>query len=102
VAIQDHCGQCICGFSQHIGVSTSVAAKLQALRDGLSLASFMGFSDFIVELDALVKVHPNLSLVVDDYMYLFRKITYTEVSMFLGKQKGVLIVCLVMQGCCID
>ncbi len=54
--------------SHDIGVSTNVVAKLWALRDGLSLASFMVFSDFIVELDALVKIHPNLSLHVDDYV----------------------------------
>ena len=56
------------------------------------------FSDFIVELHALVKVHPNLSLVVNDYKYLFRKILCTEVSMFLEKQKGVQFVCLITLG----
>ena len=65
MAIRDHFRQWICGFSRHRSVHK---CKLRALSDGLSLASFMVFSDFIVELDALVKIHPNLSLRVDDYV----------------------------------
>ena len=52
--IHDHNGSWICGFAQNVGFATSVLAEHWALKDDLSLATFMGFSNVLIELDALV------------------------------------------------
>ncbi|KAE8697838.1 hypothetical protein F3Y22_tig00110610pilonHSYRG00677 [Hibiscus syriacus] len=47
-------GACIQGFATHLGVCSSVAAKLYAIRFGLSLAWKFGFNCIVCEIDAKV------------------------------------------------
>ncbi|XP_075659165.1 uncharacterized protein LOC142629055 [Castanea sativa] len=54
--IRDSEGRCIRGYSRSIGHTTSVMAKLWALKDGLNLAIQLGIGYLEVELDAKVIV----------------------------------------------
>lgn len=54
--IRDSAGSWIKGFSRSIGFTTSITAKLWALRDGLLLAVQLGVQNLEVELDAKVIV----------------------------------------------
>jgi hypothetical protein len=77
--IRDHASNWIRGFTRRIGVATSLAAELWALRDGLSLIVDMGFLNVIIEIDTLMVVsflasssipHPSLRTLVDDCRFL--------------------------------
>ena len=77
--IRDHADHWIRGFTRHVGVATSLAAELWALRDGLFLIVDMGFLYVSIEMDALMIVsflalssipHPTLRTPVDDCRFL--------------------------------
>ena len=59
--ICDHQGKWIKGYMRHIDVATSIIAEFWALRDGLMLASQLGITQLLVELDAKVIVDLVLS-----------------------------------------
>lgn len=59
--IHDHNGNWVKGYMRNIGVATSIIAEFWALRDGFRLASQMGITHLIVELDAKVIVDLILS-----------------------------------------
>ncbi|GLT63476.1 hypothetical protein SLA2020_360390 [Shorea laevis] len=52
--LRDHFGRWIVGFSRNIGWTTSIAAELWAIRDGLEVAISKGFSKIIVETDSKI------------------------------------------------
>ncbi|GKV19211.1 hypothetical protein SLEP1_g29500 [Rubroshorea leprosula] len=52
----DHLGRWMVGFSRSIGWTTSIAAELWAIRDGLEIAAGKGISKLIVETDSKVVV----------------------------------------------
>ena len=52
--IRDHNGSYICGFAQSVGFATCVLTVCWALEDELSLVTFMGFFNVLIELDAPV------------------------------------------------
>ncbi|GKV40954.1 hypothetical protein SLEP1_g48538 [Rubroshorea leprosula] len=52
--LRDHLGRWIIGFSRNIGWTTSIAAELWAIRDGLEVAISKGFSKIIVETDSKI------------------------------------------------
>ena len=73
--IRNHVGDWMGGFSQAIGITTSVQAELRALKDGLNLAIDLGILNLEIEMDSLVVVElvnsittPNafLSIIVTD------------------------------------
>ena len=77
--IRDHVGHWIRGFTRRVGVASSLAAELWALRDGLFLIVDMGFLNVIIEIDALMVVsflasssipHPSLRTLVDGCRFL--------------------------------
>nr|POE82130.1 putative ribonuclease h protein [Quercus suber] len=47
-------GNWVKGYTRNIGVATSIIAEFWALRDGLLLASQLGITQLVVELDAKV------------------------------------------------
>ena len=59
--IRDHSGNWVKGYMRNIGVAMSIIAEFWALRDGLLLASQMGITHLIVELDAKIIVDLMLS-----------------------------------------
>ena len=59
--IHDHSGNWVKDYMRNIGVATSIMAEFWALRDGFRLASQMGITHLIVELDAKVIVNLILS-----------------------------------------
>ena len=73
--IRDHAGHWVCGFSRHIGIASSSVAEVWAISDDLALASSLGFTNLVVELDALsvaslisneFKAHPDMSSLATD------------------------------------
>ena len=50
--IRDHQGKWVKGYMRHIGFASSIIAKFWVLKDGLLLASQLGISQLLVELDA--------------------------------------------------
>ena len=54
--IRDHYGSWVKGYMRHIGFASSITVKFWALKDGLLLASQLGISQLLVELDAKVVV----------------------------------------------
>ena len=50
--IRDNNGQWVAGFTRRIRVTTSFAAELWGLRDGLMMSCSLNISSLIVELDA--------------------------------------------------
>ncbi|KAE8692339.1 hypothetical protein F3Y22_tig00110840pilonHSYRG00107 [Hibiscus syriacus] len=50
-------GECIIGFAAHLGICTSVAAELYAIRIGLSIAWKYGYCNAVCEVDAQVVLH---------------------------------------------
>ncbi|GKV06468.1 hypothetical protein SLEP1_g18364 [Rubroshorea leprosula] len=52
--LRDHLGRWIIGFSRNIGWTTSIAAELWAIRDGLEVAISKGLSKIIVEIDSKI------------------------------------------------
>ena len=73
--LRDSAGQWVVGFAKSISVSSSIAAELWALRDGLGLCLERGISAVEIELDATtaislvssnVNANGDLSGVVDD------------------------------------
>ena len=59
--IRDHHGSWVKGYMRHIGFTSSIAAEFWALKDGLMLASQLGITQLLVELDAKVVVDLILS-----------------------------------------
>ena len=59
--IRDHHGSWVKGYMRHIGFASSITAKFWALKDGLMLASQLGITQLLVELDANVVVDLMLS-----------------------------------------
>lgn len=49
------------GYMRNIGLATSVTAKFWAIRDGLTLASQLGISHLVVELDSKIVIDLVLS-----------------------------------------
>ena len=87
--IRDHAGHWIRGFTRRVGVTTSLAAELWALRDGLSLIVDMGFLYVSIEMDALMVAsflalnsipHPSLRTLVDDCRFLLQRIPHKELK----------------------
>ncbi|GKV17362.1 hypothetical protein SLEP1_g27876 [Rubroshorea leprosula] len=54
--LRDHLGRWMVGFSRSIGWTTSIAAELWAIRDGLEIAAGRGISKIIVETDSKVAI----------------------------------------------
>ena len=54
--IRNHLGEWVGGFSRVIGFTTSVQAKLRALKSGLLLAIDLGILNLEIEMDSLVAV----------------------------------------------
>lgn len=59
--IHDCQGNWVKGYMRNIGVTTNMIAECWALRDGLTLASQLGITQLLVELDAKVVVDLILS-----------------------------------------
>jgi ribonuclease HI len=87
--IRDHVGHWIRGFTRRVGVATSLAAELWAIRDGLSLIVDMGFLYVTIEIDALMVVsflalnsipHPSLRPLVADCRFLLQRIPHKELK----------------------
>jgi ribonuclease HI len=87
--IRDHVGHWIRGFTHRVGVATSLAAELWAIRDGLSLIVDMGFLYVTIEIDALMVVsflalnsipHPSLRPLVADCRFLLQRIPHKELK----------------------
>lgn len=53
---RDECGQWLLGFNRHIGLTTSVAAEIWAIRDGLSLAIENAFPRIILQSDSAIAI----------------------------------------------
>ena len=49
------------GYMRNIGLATSVTAEFWAIRDGLTLASQLGISHLVVELDSKIVIDLVLS-----------------------------------------
>jgi ribonuclease HI len=54
--IRNHVGDWVGSFSRTIGVTTSIQAKLRALKDGLNLAIDLRILHLEIEMDSLVAV----------------------------------------------
>jgi len=54
--ICNHHGEWVCGYSRAIGHTTSVAAELRALRDGINLCVELNLLSVLIELDAKLVV----------------------------------------------
>ena len=87
--ICDHQGKWIKGYMRHIDVATSIIAEFWALRDGLMLASQLGITQLLVELDAKVIVDLVLSTkpsnnsyfsLLNDCRYLIRQFHWIKTS----------------------
>ena len=87
--IRDHVGHWIRGFTHRVGVASSLAAELWALRDGLSLIVDMGFLYVTIEIDAFMVVaflalnsvpHPSLRPLVADCRFLLQRIPHKELK----------------------
>ncbi|GLT45320.1 hypothetical protein SLA2020_191580 [Shorea laevis] len=73
--IRDSQGQWVVGFMRNIGHTTSLAAELWAIRDGLSMANYLQIQNLIVETDCQVAhallsgtsnpYHPHSTLILD-------------------------------------
>ena len=59
--IRDCQGNWVKGYMRNIGVATNITAEFWALRDDLILASQLGITQLLVELDAKVVVDLVLS-----------------------------------------
>ncbi|GKV21679.1 hypothetical protein SLEP1_g31635 [Rubroshorea leprosula] len=85
---RDHNGSWILGFARKIGITSSLAAELWALRDGLALAVTHSYSHLIVETDSSTAFnfmmntacvsHPLSSLILD-CRDLLRLISYVQI-----------------------
>ncbi|GKV14797.1 hypothetical protein SLEP1_g25615 [Rubroshorea leprosula] len=85
---RDHNGSWILGFARKIGITSSLAAELWALRDGLALAVTYSYSHLIVETDSSTAFnfmmntacvsHPLSSLILD-CRDLLRLISYVQI-----------------------
>ncbi|GLT62320.1 hypothetical protein SLA2020_349680 [Shorea laevis] len=51
---RDELGRWILGFSHHVGHTSSLAAELWAIRDGLSIALSKGFNKIVLETDSKI------------------------------------------------
>ncbi|GKV27995.1 hypothetical protein SLEP1_g37098 [Rubroshorea leprosula] len=80
---RDHLGNWILGFSRNIGHTTSIAAKLWAIRDGLKLVVSRGYNRLILETDsriALTLLHAencnfhSLAVLISDCRVLLRQL----------------------------
>ena len=67
--IHDCNGNWLIGYVRNIGVATSIIAEFWALRDGLLLASQLGITQLIVELDTKVIVDLVLSINASNKAY---------------------------------
>ena len=67
--IHDCNGNWVKGYVRNIGVATSIIAEFWALRDGLILASQLGITQLIVELDTKVIVDLVLSINASNRAY---------------------------------
>ena len=74
---------------RHIGIATSIIAEFWALRDGLVLASQLGITQLLVELDVEVIVDQALSKkpsnnsyssLLNDYRYLLGQFQRIKIS----------------------
>ncbi|GKV43678.1 hypothetical protein SLEP1_g50939 [Rubroshorea leprosula] len=73
--IRDSQGQWVVGFMRNIGHTTSLAAELWVIRDGLSMANYLQIQNSIVEIDCQVAHallsgtfnphHPHSTLILD-------------------------------------
>nr|POE82533.1 putative ribonuclease h protein [Quercus suber] len=54
--IRDPNGDWVCGYARAIGHTTSVAAKLWAIRDGINLCIEINLTNIVIELDAKIVV----------------------------------------------
>ncbi|GKV23781.1 hypothetical protein SLEP1_g33477 [Rubroshorea leprosula] len=87
--LRDHLGRWMVGFSRSIGWTTSIAAELWAIRDGLEIAAGKGISKTIVETDSKVAVlliesidttlH-SLGTLISDCRWLLRLFTDARIS----------------------
>ena len=87
--LRDSAGQWVVGFTKSISVSSSIAAKLWALRDGLGLCLERGIFAVEIELDATatislvssnVNANGDLSGLVDDCKELLLRLPQVKLS----------------------
>ena len=64
--LRDCSGQWVVGFAKSISVSSSIAAELWALREGLGLCLERGISALEIELDATVAISLVSSIVISN------------------------------------
>ena len=97
--IRDHQGKWIKGYMRHIGIASSVIVELWALKDGLWLASQLGISQILVELDAKIVVDlmqskktsiNSFSSLLNDCRYLLRQFHQARIRhIFQEANRGV-------------
>ena len=82
-------GDWVCGYARKIGVTTSFAAKLWGLRDGLLHCFNLHLPAIEIEIDAksIVDLLNNpknannvISALVDDYRYLINQLPQTQIK----------------------
>ena len=87
--ICDHNGKWIKGYMRHIGFASSITAEFWALKDRLLLASQLGITQLLVELDAKVVVdlmrsskfsNNSFSSFLNDCKYLLRQFHQVRIS----------------------
>uniref|UniRef100_A0A2N9IA93 RNase H type-1 domain-containing protein n=1 Tax=Fagus sylvatica TaxID=28930 RepID=A0A2N9IA93_FAGSY len=90
-------GEWVGGFSRAIGATTSVQAKLRALKDGLELAIDLGILNLEIEMDSLVAVElansittPNifLSAIVTDCRSLMERFELCSLKHIFREANG--------------
>ena len=87
--IRDYYGSWVKGYMRHIGFASSITVKFWALKDGLLLASQLGISQLLVELDAKVVVellqsskssNNSFSSLFNDCRYLLHQFNQVRIS----------------------
>lgn len=87
--ISDHRGSWVNGYMRQIEFASSITAEFWALKDGLLLASQLGITQLLVELDAKVVLDlmqssksstNSFSSLLNDYRYLLRQFSQVRIS----------------------
>ena len=95
--IRNHLGEWVGGFSRVIGFTTSVQAKLRALKSGLLLAIDLGILNLEIEMDSLLAVelinsittfNTFFSTIVDDYRYLMESCELSSLKHIFKEANG--------------
>ena len=87
--IRDHHGSWVKGYMRNIGFASNIIAEFWALKDGLMLASQLGITQLLVELDAKVVVdlmlsskssNNSFSALLNDCRYLLHHFNQVRIS----------------------